>query len=80
VHASVSRMAFRRRKKDERDPFAHLSADREEAESGTPWFMGDDGSPNLDIQAGISSNIADDDAPLAEPYADEAPPGRDRRY
>ena len=55
-------MAFRRRKKGEdRDPFAHLSADREEAESGTPWFMGADGGPDLDIEAGISSNLRDDD-------------------
>jgi hypothetical protein len=54
-------MGFRRRKKEDRDPFAHLEAERQEAESGTPWFLGTEGANDLDIQAGISSNLRDDD-------------------
>lgn len=54
-------MAFRRRKNEDRDPFAHLAPDREEAESGTPWFMGADTGPELEVEAGISSNLRDED-------------------
>ena len=54
-------MPFRRRKNQERDPFAHLSGERHEAESGTPWFVGPDTAPDLDVEAGISSNLRDDD-------------------
>jgi hypothetical protein len=56
-------MVFGRRKHegrtgDERDPFAHLEGERNDAESGSPWFLdGDDDAPELDVQAGISSNL-----------------------
>lgn len=78
-------MGFRRRKNEDRDPFAHLAPDREEAESGTPWFMGADTGPELDVEAGISSNLRDEDlerhrharfraeyeAPHDDPYEDD---------
>jgi hypothetical protein len=54
----------RRRQKqpdEERDPFGHLADARREAESGEPWFLGPDDGPELDVQAGISSNISDED-------------------
>jgi hypothetical protein len=54
-------MPLRRRKNQERDPFSHLSGERNEAESGTPWFVGPDSGPDLDVEAGISSNLRDDD-------------------
>jgi hypothetical protein len=54
-------MGFRRRKNEDRDPFAHLADDREAAESGTPWFIGADTGPELEVEAGISSNLRDED-------------------
>jgi hypothetical protein len=54
-------MPFRRRKNEQRDPFSHLSGDREAAESGTPWFLGGDTGEELAVEAGISSNLRDDD-------------------
>lgn len=64
-----ARMAFGRRKSNdsndktagERDPFAHLADDRREAEAGSPWFLDPDDEPALDVEAGISSNLSDDD-------------------
>jgi hypothetical protein len=47
--------------RDPRDPFGHLADDRREAESGEPWFLGPDDGPELDVQAGISSNLCDVD-------------------
>ena len=61
-------MAFGRRKHDSsksRDPFEHLADERRAAESGEPWFLGADDGPELDVEAGISSNLGDDD--LDEP-------------
>jgi hypothetical protein len=57
-------MPFGRRKHDSsksRDPFEHLADERRVAESGEPWFLGADDGPELDIEAGISSNLGDDD-------------------
>ena len=58
-------MAFSRRKDRERkggrDPFGHLRDERAQAESGDPWFLAPDDTPDLDVQAGISSNISEDD-------------------
>jgi hypothetical protein len=56
-------MALSRRRKhpQKRDPFDHLADDRREAESGSPWFLGPDEGPELDIEAGISSNLSDED-------------------
>jgi hypothetical protein len=46
---------------DARDPFGHLAEARREAESGEPWFLEPDDGPQLDVQAGISSNLHDED-------------------
>lgn len=43
-----------------RDPFHHLADEREEAES-TTWFLEPDDGPELDVQAGMSSNLSRDD-------------------
>lgn len=61
-------MPFSRRKHSQRgkhsdkgrDPFHHLADERQQAESST-WFLDPDDGPDLDVQAGISSNLADDD-------------------
>jgi hypothetical protein len=54
-------MAFGRRKDRERkggrDPFGHLRDERTRVENDEPWFLGPDDGPQLDIQAGISSNL-----------------------
>jgi hypothetical protein len=57
-------MAPSRRKQQNRDPFEHLAEERQQAESGDPWFLEPDEGPELDVQAGISSNLSHDD--LAE--------------
>jgi len=44
-----------------RDPFAHLSDDRDDAESGDPWFLAPDDEPELHVETGISSNLSEDD-------------------
>jgi hypothetical protein len=58
-------MAFSRRKdrgrRGGRDPFGHLQDERAQAESGDPWFLAPDDGPELDVQAGISSNLEQDD-------------------
>jgi hypothetical protein len=57
-------MAFGRRKHDSaksRDPFDHLADERSAAESGEPWFLGPDDGSELDVEAGISSNLRDED-------------------
>jgi hypothetical protein len=58
-------MAFSRRKdrgrRGGRDPFGHLQDERAQAESGDPWFLAPDDGPELDVQAGISSNLSEDD-------------------
>jgi hypothetical protein len=57
-------MAFGRRKHGStknRDPFDHLADERRAAESGEPWFLGPDDGPDLDVEAGISSNLRDED-------------------
>lgn len=57
-------MPFGRRKHDSsksRDPFEHLADERHAAESGEPWFLSHDDEPDLDLEAGISSNLRDED-------------------
>ena len=44
-----------------RDPFQHLRDERAEAESGEPWFVGEDEGPELDIETNRSSNLSADD-------------------
>jgi hypothetical protein len=44
-----------------RDPFAHLQKERERAESGQPWFQAPDDAPEIELEAGISSNLTEDD-------------------
>jgi hypothetical protein len=56
-------MPFGRRKHESsksRDPFEHLADERHAAESD-PWFLGPDSGPELEVEAGISSNLRDDD-------------------
>ena len=55
-------MAFGRKKRGPRgrDPFEHLAEDRRAAESEV-WYLEPDDAPPLDVEAGISSNIAEDD-------------------
>jgi hypothetical protein len=43
-----------------RDPFAHLADERQAAESEA-WFLEPDDGPELDVEAGISSNLDEDD-------------------
>ena len=43
-----------------RDPFEHLADERHAAESDA-WFMAPDDAPELEVQAGVSSNLSDDD-------------------
>src|SRR5262245_5708928 len=55
-------MAFGRRKDrvrkgGGRDPFGHLRDERAQAEDGEPWFLGPDDGPELEVEAGISSNL-----------------------
>jgi hypothetical protein len=56
-------MAFSRRKDRERrggrDPFGHLHDERAQVESEDPWFLAPDEGPELDVQAGISSNLSE---------------------
>jgi hypothetical protein len=56
-------MPFGRRKHEHksRDPFGHLADERQAAESGEPWFAGPDDAPELEVEAGISSNLDEDD-------------------
>ncbi|HEY8526006.1 MAG TPA: hypothetical protein VIL48_13640 [Acidimicrobiales bacterium] len=56
-------LSRRRKRKDpaERDPFGHLAEERRAAESGEPWFLAPDDGPELDVEAGISSNLRDED-------------------
>lgn len=50
-----------------RDPFAHLSEERAKAEEGEPWFLAsDDDNSELDVQAGISSNLKPEDLALLQ--------------
>lgn len=63
-HATGRRQAGKRRKGragSRRDPFAHLEEERERAERGQPWFQGPDDAPQIDLQAGVSSNLTEDD-------------------
>jgi hypothetical protein len=55
-------MAFGRKKRAEkgRDPFVHLADERRAAEAEA-WFLQPDDGPGLDVEAGISSNLSDDD-------------------
>lgn len=50
----------RQEKRSGRDPFAHLQDERAEAEE-QPWFLAPDEAPDLEIEAGISSNLSEDD-------------------
>jgi hypothetical protein len=57
-------MAFNRKDRERRggrDPFAHLRDERAEAEDGDPWFLSPDEGPDIDVQAGVSSNLRQDD-------------------
>jgi hypothetical protein len=57
-------MAFNRKDRERRgrrDPFAHLQDERAQAETGDAWFLAPDEGPELDVQAGISSNLEQDD-------------------
>jgi hypothetical protein len=43
-----------------RDPFGHLADERRAAESEA-WFLQPDDAPEIDVQAGISSNLSGHD-------------------
>ena len=63
--------AHKSRATSARDPFEHLADERRAAESDA-WFMAPDDGPELEVQAGVSSNLSDDDLddePTAEPEA-----------
>ena len=67
VSTIVAAMPFGRRKAAHksrdtraRDPFEHLADERRAAESDA-WFLQPDDGPELDVQAGVSSNLSDDD-------------------
>ncbi|HET6663758.1 MAG TPA: hypothetical protein VFG94_05855 [Acidimicrobiales bacterium] len=54
-------MPFGRKKQPrDRDPFAHLADERRAAESEA-WFLEPDDGPVLDVETGISSNLASED-------------------
>jgi hypothetical protein len=55
-----------------RDPFGHLRDDRAEAESGEPWFAGEDDGPELQIETNRSSNLTAED--IGGPPPPPAPP------
>lgn len=57
-------MPLRRRKNEQRDPFSHLEGERQDAESGDPWYLTET-TGELDVQAGISSNLRRDDLDAA---------------
>jgi hypothetical protein len=57
----LSRRRKQQKQQPNRDPFEHLADERREAEAGTPWFLGPDDGPELDVEAGISSNLNDED-------------------
>jgi hypothetical protein len=50
------RAAHRSRDSNARDPFDHLADERRAAESDV-WFLQPDDAPDLEVQAGMSSNI-----------------------
>jgi hypothetical protein len=54
------KLARKGRETNTRDPFDHLADERLEAESDA-WFLQPDDGPELDVQAGISSNLDDAD-------------------
>jgi hypothetical protein len=58
---ALSRRRKQQKEEQQRDPFGHLAGDRQAAESGEPWFLAPDDGPELDIEAGISSNLSDED-------------------
>jgi len=53
------RRRWQKRRKS-RDPFEHLADERQAAEAEA-WFMQPDDGPELEIEAGISSNLRDED-------------------
>jgi hypothetical protein len=54
------RGAHRTRETNARDPFDHLADERRAAEAEA-WFLQPDDAPAIDVQAGVSSNITEDD-------------------
>lgn len=52
--------AHKGRETNTRDPFDHLADERRAAESDA-WFLQPDDGPELDVQAGVSSNLDDAD-------------------
>ena len=74
--AILPRMAWSRRKQQNRDPFDHLADERREAE-GDAWFLGPDDGPELEVEAGISSNLHDEDVARREGHEERSEPGGD---
>lgn len=72
---SDSTKRSRRGRGTSRDPFEHLSEERAKAEEGEPWFLAeDDDAPDLNVQAGISSNLRAEDLALLQEGAGSGPP------
>ena len=44
-----------------RDPFQHLRDERDLAEEGDPWFVGEDDGPELHIETNRSSDMKPED-------------------
>jgi hypothetical protein len=53
------RAVLRRRKRDGGDFFKRSVSDRRSTEDETPWFLAEDDGPELEVEAGISSNLED---------------------
>lgn len=49
------------RKRQSKDFLKQSVADRRKVEDETPWFLGDDEDPQLDIEAGRSARMDRDD-------------------
>lgn len=72
---SDSTKRSRRGRGTSRDPFEHLSEERAKAEEGEPWFLAeDDDAPDLNVQAGISSNLRAEDLALLQEGVGSGPP------
>lgn len=72
---SESTKRSRRGRGASRDPFEHLSEERAKAEEGEPWFLSDDDdAPDLNVQAGISSNLRPEDLALLQEGVGSGPP------
>ena len=52
---------FGKKRREGRDFFKQASEDRRTTEDDTPWFLADDDGPQLDVEAGRSARMDDED-------------------